>query len=129
MSNIPLHVLNEYAKLLSYKQAKKLYENKCNQKYKKVINKGTEYQNKNSYSIYLDNYVLNEANLNVNTALARYVVKHQLQYNLVKEGVYFYTPLTDNYMSLLEHLVKDGVAKKALCQDADENTAAYIKKL
>lgn len=129
MSHIPLHVLNEYAKVLSYTQAKKLYENKCNQKYKKIIYKGTEYQNKNSYSVYLDNYVLNEADLSVNTALARYVNKHQLQYNIVKEGVYFYTPLADNYMSLLEHLINDGVSKQALCQDADENTAKYIQNL
>lgn len=129
MSNIPLQVLDEYAKSISYKQAKRLYEAKCDNTYKKKIYKGTQYQNKNSFSIYLDNFVLNEANLSVNKALAKYVNKHNLQYNIVKEGVYFYTPLADNYMSLLENLVNDGIDKTALIQEVDESTSAYIKKL
>lgn len=129
MSNIPLQVLDEYAKSISYKQAKRLYEAKCDNTYKKKIYKGTQYQNKNSFSIYLDNFVLNEANISVNKALSRYVCKHNLQYNIVKEGVYFYTPLADNYMSLLENLVNDGIDKNALIQEVDESTSAYIKNL
>lgn len=129
MRNIPLHILDEYAKSISYKQAKRLYEAKCDNTYKKKIYKGTQYQNKNSFSVYLDNFVLNEANLTVNKALSRYVNKHCLQYNIVKEGLYLYTPLADNYMSLLEHLVKDGVSKEALSQDVDEGTSSYIQNL
>lgn len=127
MSNIPLNILDEYAKVLSYKQAKKLYESKINEKYKKVIYKGSEYQNKNSFSICLSNDMLNEAGINVNTALARYVDKHQLQYNCIKEGVKLYTPLVDNYISLLEHLMSDGITKKTLCENVDESTKAYLQ--
>ena len=82
MNKIPLHILDEYAKVLSYKQAKKLYESKLQEKFKKVIYKGTEYQNKNSFCVYLNNNILNEANISVNTVLARYVSKHGLQFIL-----------------------------------------------
>lgn len=129
MSNIPLHVLDEYAKQISYKQAKRLYESKLNKKYKKTIYKGTEYQNKNSFSIYLDNSVLNEANISTNTALARYAAKYNLQYNCVNEGLYFYTPLAENYMQLINHLVADGINKDALANNADKSISSYIKKL
>jgi len=38
--NIPLQILDEYAKSLTNKQAKMLYEHKLNKKYKKQLNEG-----------------------------------------------------------------------------------------
>lgn len=125
--SIPLNILDEYAKIISYKQAKCLYESKLNKKYTKIIYKGTEYQNKNSFAICLNKDMLNEAGITVSKALARYVTKHNLQYNCINEGVYLYTPLVDNYISLLENLMSDGISKKTLCENVDKHTAEYLQ--
>ena len=106
--NIPLNILDEYAKTISSKQVKMLYESKCNKKFKKALYENMKYQNDNSFSIYLNDFTLDEAHSSVDKALVRYVRKHKLQYNKVSDGVYFYTPLEENYISLLENLVQDG---------------------
>ena len=128
--NIPLNILDTYAKTISTKQANMLYENKCNKKYKKPLYEHLKYQNDNSYKIYLNSFTLDEANLNVDKALARYVNKHQLQYNVVDDGVYLYTPMAENYMSLLEHLVNDGFDVNVLKNIVDTDSAVkYLESL
>lgn len=128
--NIPLNVLDEYAKTISSKQSKMLYESKCKKKYKKALYEGMEYQNDDSYSIYLNAYTLDEAKSSVDKALVRYVNKYHLQYNIVDDGVYFYTPMAENYMGLLENLVNDGFDAEVLKTIVDTQEAAvYLEKL
>ena len=128
--NIPLNVLDEYAKVLTTKQSNMLYENKCNKKYKKVLYEDKKYQSNSSYRIYLNAYTLDEANINVTKALARYVSKYNLQYNVVNDGVYLYTPLAENYMGLLENLVNDGFNVEALKNVVNVNEARkYLDNL
>ena len=128
--NIPLNVLDEYAKTISSKQVNILYESKCNKKFKKALYEGMEYQNDNSYSIYLNAYTLDEAKSSVDKALVRYVNKHKLQYNVVDDGVYLYTPMAENYMSLLENLVQDGFDVEVLKTIVDTQEAAvYLENL
>ena len=128
--NIPLNVLDEYAKVLTTKQSNMLYENKCNKKYKKELYENKKYQSNSSYKLYLNSYILNEANINVNTALARYVSKYNLQYNVVDNGVYLYTPMAENYMGLLENLIHDGFNKDALKNVVNTKAAKdYLEKI
>ena len=128
--NIPLNVLDEYAKTISSKQANMLYESKCNKKFKKALNEGMEYQNDDSYSIYLNAYTLDEAKSSVDKALVRYVNKYKLQYNVVDDGVYLYTPMAENYMGLLENLVQDGFDVEVLKTIVDTQEAAvYLENL
>lgn len=128
--NIPLHILDEYAKTISQKQVNMLYENKCNKKYKKALYEDLKYQNDNSYSIYLNDFTLDEAELSVKKALVRYVNKHKLQYNVVSDGVYFYTPLEENYIALLEDLVNDGLDVDTLKNIVeDQKAAVYLENL
>lgn len=109
-----LEVLDEYAKTLTKKQVNMLYESKCKKSYEKPLYENLKYQGKDFYNIYLDNYVMNESNLNKRIVLSRYVNKYELQYNVVNEGVYLYTNNFDNYKSLIERLVSDGVSKSSL---------------
>lgn len=128
--NIPLNILDEYAKVISSKQANMLYENKCQKKYKKRLYEDKAYQNDSNYHLYLSSYTLDEANSSIEKALIRYVSKHKLQYNIVDDGVYLYTPLPESYMSLLEHLVKDGFNVDALKHVVDNDAAVvYLEKL
>ena len=128
--NIPLNILDEYAKVISSKQANMLYENKCQKKYKKHLYEDKAYQSDNNYHLYLSSYTLDEANSSVEKALIRYVSKHKLQYNIVDDGVYLYTPLPESYMSLLEHLVRDGFNVDALKHVVDNDAAVvYLEKL
>ena len=128
--NIPLNLLDEYAKAISSKQANMLYENKCHKKYKKHLYEDKKYQSDDNYHIYLNSYTLDEAHSSVETALSRYVSKYKLQYNVVDDGVYLYTPLPENYMSLLENLVNDGFNKEALKNIVDMPAAVvYLEKL
>lgn len=117
--NIPLSVLDTYARTISSKQSNMLYETKCNKKYKKKLYENMKYQNDDSYSLFLSNYTLDENNSSVEQALLKYVNKNGLQYNVISEGVYFYTPFIDNYLSLLEDLEHDGFDKKILNELAD----------
>lgn len=128
--NIPLNILDEYAKTISSKQVKMLYESKCNKKFKKALYENMKYQNDNSFSIYLNDFTLDEAHSSVDKALVRYVRKHKLQYNKVSDGVYFYTPLEKNYISLLENLVQDGFDIDLLKENVDSQKATvYLEKL
>ena len=128
--NIPLNILDEYAKTISSKQANMLYENKCQKKYKKRLYEDKAYQDDSNYHLYLSAYTLDEANSSVEKALIRYVSKHNLQYNVVDDGVYLYTALPENYISLLEHLVKDGFNANALKHVVDNDAAVvYLNKL
>ena len=89
-----------------------------------------EYQNDDSYSIYLNAYTLDEAKSSVDKALVRYVNKYKLQYNVVDDGVYLYTPMAENYMGLLENLVQDGFDVEVLKTIVDTQEAAvYLEKL
>lgn len=128
--NIPLNILDEYAKTISSKQANMLYESKCNKKFKKALYEGMEYQNDDSYSIYLNVYTLDEAKSSVDKALVRYVNKYKLQYNVVDDGVYLYTPMAENYMGLLENLVQDGFDVEVLKTIVDTQSAVvYLENL
>ena len=128
--NIPLNILDEYAKIISSKQANMLYESKCNKKFKKALYEGMEYQNDDSYSIYLNAYTLDEAKSSVDKALVRYVNKYKLQYNVVDDGVYLYTPMAENYMGLLENLVQDGFDVEVLKTIVDTQSAVvYLENL
>lgn len=128
--NIPLNILDEYAKTISSKQANMLYESKCNKKFKKALYEGMEYQNDDSYSIYLNAYTLDEAKSSVDKALVRYVNKYKLQYNVVDDGVYLYTPMAENYMGLLENLVQDGFDVEVLKTIVDTQSAVvYLENL
>lgn len=128
--SIPLNILDEYAKTISSKQVKMLYESKCNKKYKKVLYENMKYQNDKSYSIYLNDFTLDEANSSVDKALVRYVNKYKLQFNKVSDGVYLYTPLEENYISLLENLVQDGFDIDLLKENVDSQKATvYLEKL
>jgi len=128
--NIPLNILDNYAKTISTKQANMLYEHKCNKKYKKSLYENLKYQNDNSYKLYLDSFTLDNINLSVNEALAKYVNKHQLQYNVVDSGVYLYTPEPENYLSLLENLVHDGMDMNILKEIVNYDGAIkYLENL
>ncbi len=128
--NIPLNVLDEYAKTITSKQMKMLYENKLNKKYRKSLYENMKYQNDNSYNVYLDLYTLNEANMTIDTAIARYVNKYNLQYNKTLDGVYFYSNLEDNYIGLLENLVNDNFNPEALKNSVNiEEAAVFIDKI
>lgn len=128
--NIPLNILDEYAKTLSSKQVKMLYENKCNKKYKKALYENMKYQNDDSYSLYLSDYVLDEANMSTDKAMIRYINKYDLQYNKVIDGVHFYTPNHNTYIKLLENLVNDGVDIDSLLQVVDDQkSTVYLEKL
>ena len=107
MRNIPLNVLDEYAKLLTPKQVNKLYESKCNKKYKKPLYENKQYQSKDNYSVYLTNYILEKANSSITKVLTSYVNKFKLQYNIINEGVKLYTSNPLNYKELIEKLIDD----------------------
>ena len=129
MTNIPLNILDNYAKSLTSKQVKMLYENKCQKKFKKPLYENLKYQSDNNYKIYLDTYTLNEANSSIDKTLLRYVNKYNLQYNVVNEGVYLYTALPENYLSLLENLLQDGFNKNSLKNNVNTKFAKhYLNK-
>lgn len=128
--NIPLNILDEYAKVISSKQANMLYESKCNKKYKKPLYENKKYQSDDNYKLYLNSFTLDEANSSVEKALSKYVSKHNLQYNVVDDGVYLYTPMAENYMSLLENLVNDGFNVEALKNIVDTQAAVvYLENI
>lgn len=128
--NIPLNILDEYAKVISSKQANMLYESKCNKKYKKPLYENKKYQSDDNYKLYLNSFTLDEANSSVEKALSKYVSKHNLQYNIVDDGVYLYTPMAENYMSLLENLVNDGFNVEALKNIVDTQAAVvYLENI
>ena len=128
--NIPLNILDEYAKTISSKQANLLYESKCHKKYKKPLYEDKKYQSDNNYKIYLNTFTLDEANSSIEKALVRYVNKHHLQYNVVNDGVYLYTPMAENYMSLLENLVNDGFNPNVLKNIVDTQAAVvYLETI
>lgn len=128
--NIPLNILDEYAKVISSKQANMLYESKCNKKYKKPLYENKKYQSDDNYNLYLSSFTLDEANSSIEKALSKYVSKHNLQYNIVDDGVYLYTPMAENYMSLLENLVNDGFNVEALKNIVDTQAAVvYLENI
>ena len=128
--NIPLNILDEYAKVISSKQANMLYESKCNKKDKKPLYENKKYQSDDNYKLYLNSFTLDEANSSVEKALSKYVSKHNLQYNIVDDGVYLYTPMAENYMSLLENLVNDGFNVEALKNIVDTQAAVvYLENI
>lgn len=128
--NISLQILDEYAKVITAKQANMLYESKCKKKFKKQLNEGMEYQNNDNFKVYLDLFTLDEANSSVEKALARYVNKYKLQYNVIKEGLYLYTPYEENYEGLLENLYNDGFDVEALKENVSSQSGrVFLEKL
>lgn len=128
--NIPLNILDEYTKSLSSKQVKMLYESKCNKKYKKPLYEEFKYQNDKSFCIYLNEYTLDEAHFTTDKALARYTNKYNLQFNKVNDGIYFYTPLEENYMGLIKDLANDGFDLETLKEIVETQKATvYLEKL
>ena len=129
-NNIPLNVLDDYAMTLTTNQVKMLYENKCQKKYKKPLYEHLKYQNDNNYKIYLTEQILNKANKSLDDILLNYINKYDLQYNIVNEGINLYTPLAENYLSLLENLVQDGFKKSSLKNNVNTKFAKhYLNKL
>lgn len=122
-----LQTLDEYAKTLSSKQVNMLYESKCGKSYKKKLFEHMKYQGDNYYRLYLDNFVMNENNLNKDKVLARYVSQYNLQYNVTNEGVYLYTPDPMAFICLNEQLIKDGVSKETLMDILDN--PAILKQI
>lgn len=128
--NIPLNILDEYAKIITSNQANMLYENKCNKKYKKKLYENKKYQSDEYYHIHLKNYILNDANISVTEALAKYANKFNLQYNILNDGIKFYTPITENYILLLKNLVNDGFNINSLCSVVEsKNEKKFLKSL
>ena len=122
-NNIPLNVLDEYAKTITTKQSNMLYENKLNKKFKKPLYENLKYQNDDNFTLYLSSDIINEANSTLEKVLVRYVDKHHLQYNIVNKGVHLYTPMAENYLELLEHLIADGFNKNSLKKIVDTKPA------
>lgn len=128
--NIPLHVLDEYAKVITSKQAAMLYEHKCGKKFVKTLNEGFDNQNNDSYKVYLDLFTLDEANSSIEKALIKYVNKYNLQYNVITEGLYFYTPDEENFNNLLENLYNDGFDIDALKESVtNQSSLVLLEKL
>ena len=128
--NIPLQILDEYAKSLSNKQAKMLYERKLNKKYKKQLNEGMEYQSNDSNHIMLTEFMISKAKTNIGTIIEKYANKYGMQYNIFNNGIHLYTPLYENYVCLLSDLVNDGFDKGLLITMVNtEDEKELIKNL
>ena len=128
--NIPLQILDEYAKSLSTKQAEMLYEHKLNRKYKKSLNEGKEYQTNKNSNIFLTQLMLNEAHMTIGEVIDKFVEKHDLQYNIFNNGIHLYTPYNEDYNMLLSDLVENGFSKDLLISMANtQKEKEMIQKL
>ena len=128
--NIPLQILDEYAKSLTNKQAKMLYEHKLNKKYRKRLNEGMQYQSNKSNNIMLTEFMIKKAKTNIGTIIERYANKYGVQYNIFNNGIHLYTPLYENYVCLLSDLINDGFDRGLLIQMVKtEDEKQLIKKL
>lgn len=130
-NNIPLNILDEYAKCLTTKQANMLYESKLNKKYKKILNEGKEYQSLTNNNIMLDKQTLKEMCLTSGNIIDRYVNKLGLQYNVFNGGIHLYTPLIESYVALLTNLMNEGLTKEKLMSlvytEKDKNIIKNLK--
>lgn len=128
--NIPLQILDEYAKCLTNKQANMLYERKLNKKYRKQLNEGMEYQTNESNHIMLTEFMISKAKTNIGSIIERYTNKYDVQYNVFNNGIHLYTPLYENYVGLLSELIRDGFDKGLLISMVNtEDEKQLIKKL
>lgn len=124
--NIPLNILDEYAKTLTSKQVKKLYEAKCKKTYKKPLYENMKYQSDDNYQIRLTKYILEKSNSSIRDILANYANKYDLQYNIVNEDLYLYTPSKIKYKSLVENLINTGFNKQLLISIQNQNARKLI---
>lgn len=90
--NIPLHILDSYAKILTTNQTKKLYEAKCNKTYKRKLLKEADLELK--YHFFIPKSVLIDTDNDINDVL-RY-----LQYGEVSNGD---EKLNDFYYTIDNH--------------------------
>lgn len=128
--NIPLNILDEYAKTITSKQANMLYEHANNKKYQKKLLEGKEYQSSKNCEIFLTEFMINEAKTTIGEVIDRYVNKYGLQYNVFNNSIHLYSPLIENYTALLKDLVNNGFRKDLLATMVKTNAEKeMIKKL
>lgn len=128
--NIPLNILDEYAKSLTATQANKLYERKLNKKYEKHLYEEMEYQTSQNNHIMLTEHIIKKAKTNVGDIIEKFANKYDMQYNVFNNGIHLYTPLYENYMHLLIDLVNNGFDKNLLITMVNnENDKQLIKKI
>lgn len=118
MKNIPLSVLDAYAKRLTSKQAHMLYENKMQKPYKKAL-----YENnagKQLYKLYLDDYTIaDEVEMNKIEFLMKLNENHTsvvnaLSYKIDEDGVTFSTSDRKVYSKLIGSLLNEGISGSTL---------------
>lgn len=118
MKNIPLSVLDAYAKRLTSTQAHMLYENKMQKPYKKAL-----YENnsgKQLYKLYLDDYAIaEEVEMNKIEFLMKLNENHgsvvnSLSYKIDEDGVTFSTSDRKVYSKLIGSLLNEGISGSTL---------------
>lgn len=110
MKNIPLYVLDEYAKRLSNSQVKKLYEAKTHQEYKPLYEKLND-----SYKLYLNAYTINEElNTNKSGVIMMLTEKssdlmENISYKINDDSITFLAESRDVYGKLINSLLSIGI--------------------
>lgn len=112
MKNIPLDVLDAYAKRLSSKQISMLYEHKMNKPYKKAL-----YENQSSlYKLYLNAYtIFEELEISKAEFLMSLNENHselmkEISYKVDSDSVTFTAKTPKLYGELLHALMNEGIS-------------------
>lgn len=115
MKNIPLYVLDEYAKRLTNNQVNKLYEHKTHKTYNPLYETLD-----NTYKLYLNAYTISEELDASKSELIMHLsekcsdLMENLSYKIGSDAVTFVTESRDTYGKLLHSLMEAGLSAETI---------------
>lgn len=121
MNNLTLEVLDEYANILSFNQANKLYESKTGKQYEKQL-----FEDSNELKMKLDPITIFKETKMQKVQFANWLNEHcnslmnNIAYKISSEGIEFKTYDRNIYRKLQESLMSAGFSSKKIIEIRDK---------
>ena len=121
MNNLTLEVLEEYAKILTFDQANKLYESKTGKQYEKQL-----FEDFNELRLKLDPITIFKETKMQKVQFANWLNEHcttlmnNIAYKISSEGIEFKTYDRNIYRKLQESLMSAGFSSKKIVEIRDK---------